>query len=215
MDKTTYDGQKVYSRLMLKLYNFIVLFFNNTFLWKCKTSNLLELYEDNVSKNHLDIGVGSGFYLNKVADKLEKVTLIDLNPNCLDYVKRILKDKDVLTYKIDILEDVSDEFNSQFDSISCNYLVHCLPDNGNKQMVFKNIAKMLKPSGIAFGATIINDYDSKLAVKVVTKFNSKGIFDNENDTYEIVEGYVKENFKEYSIRQIGSVCIYVMSQPIK
>lgn len=215
MSESTYDGQKVYSKLVLKLYNFIVLFFNNTFLWKCKTSNLLELYKDNVSKNHLDIGVGSGFYLNKVADKLEKVTLMDLNPNCLDYVKRILKDKDVFTYKVDILEDVSNEFNSQFDSISCNYLIHCLPDNGNKQMVFKNIAKMLKPDGVAFGSTIINDYDSKLAIKVANKFNSKGIFDNKNDTYQVIESYIKKNFKKYSVKQIGSVCIYELHDPIK
>ncbi|NIY52969.1 class I SAM-dependent methyltransferase, partial [Francisella noatunensis subsp. orientalis] len=30
MNKSTHDGQKVYSKLVLKLYNFIVLFFNNT-----------------------------------------------------------------------------------------------------------------------------------------------------------------------------------------
>lgn len=215
MSKSTYDGQKVYSRLVLKLYNFIVLFFNNNFLWKCKTSQLLKLYKNNVSPNHLDIGVGSGYYLKKVKDKLEIVALMDLNQNCLDYVKKVLKDKQILTYNIDILKDIPEKFFSKYDSISCNYLIHCLPDNGNKEKVFENIAKMLSQEGTAFGSTIINDYSSKLAAKVANKFNAKGIFDNKNDTYESIEKYLKNNFAKYSIKQIGSVCVYVMREPLK
>ena len=70
---------------------------------------------------------------------------------------------------------------------------------------------MLKPDGVAFGSTIINQYDSKLAVKIANKFNSKGIFDNENDSYECIEKYISNNFKKYSVKKIGSVCLYVRS----
>ncbi|AJI56648.1 methyltransferase small domain protein [Francisella philomiragia] len=215
MNKSTHDGQKVYSKLVLKLYNFVVLFFNNTFLWKCKTSQLLQLYKDNVSHNHLDIGVGSGYYLKNVKDRLSKVALMDLNPNCLEYVKNVLKDKEVSTYQVDILKDVAEEFYAKYESISCNYLIHCLPDNGNKEKVFENIAKMLSKDGVAFGSTIINDYSSKLAIKVANKFNAKGVFDNKNDTYESIEKYIKNNFAEYTIKQIGSVCVYIMSKPLR
>ncbi|WP_150464031.1 class I SAM-dependent methyltransferase [Francisella sp. XLW-1] len=215
MKKSTHDGQKVYSKLVLKVYNFWVLFFNNTFLWKCKTSKLLKLYKTNVSKNHLDIGVGSGYYLKRVNNQLQQVTLMDLNPTCLDYVAKALPAKSVLTYKVDILEAIPEKFHSEFDSISFNYLIHCLPDNGNKQVVFENVAKMLKSEGVAFGSTIINDYSSNLAIKVANKFNDKGIFDNKNDTYESIEKYIKNNFAEYTIKQIGSVCVYIMSKPLR
>ncbi|QIW09623.1 methyltransferase [Francisella sp. LA112445] len=215
MNKSTHAGQKIYTKMTLKLYNFVVLFFNNTFVWKCKTAKLLKQYSDNVSENHLDIGVGSGYYLKKLSSKIKKVALMDLNLDCLEYVKNSLRGKDVSTYQVDILEDIDEKFIANFDSISCNYLIHCLPDNGNKEVVFKNIAKMLKPNGVAFGSTIINEYDSKLAVKIANKFNSKGIFDNVNDSYESIEKYISNNFKRYSIKKIGSVCLYVMSQPIK
>jgi len=215
LNKSTHDGQKVYSKLVLKLYNFVVLFFNNTFLWKCKTSQLLQLYKDNVSHNHLDIGVGSGYYLKNVKDRLSKVALMDLNPNCLEYVKNVLKDKEVSTYQVDILKDVAEEFYSKYESISCNYLIHCLPDNGNKEKVFENIAKMLSKDGVAFGSTIIDDYSSSLAIMVANKFNAKGVFDNKNDTYESIEKYIKNNFAEYTIKQIGSVCVYIMSKPLR
>lgn len=74
---------------------------------------------------------------------------------------------------------------------------------------------MLSQEGIAFGSTIINDYSSKLAAKVANKFNAKGIFDNKNDTYESIEKYLQNNFAQYSIEQIGSVCVYVMREPLK
>lgn len=73
---------------------------------------------------------------------------MDLNQNCLDYVKNVLKDKQILTYHIDILKDIPEKFFSKYDSISCNYLIHCLPDNSNKEKVFENIAKMLSQEGI-------------------------------------------------------------------
>ncbi|API86325.1 class I SAM-dependent methyltransferase [Francisella uliginis] len=215
MNKSTHAGQKIYTRITLRLYNFVVLFFNNTFVWRCKTAKLLKLYSDNVSLNHLDIGVGSGYYLNKLHTKLKKVTLMDLNLDCLRYVKNLLKNKDVSIYQVDILEDIEEKFFSKFDSISCNYLIHCLPDNGSKEIVFKNIAKMFKSDGVAFGSTIINEYDSKLAIKIANKFNSKGIFDNVNDSYESIEKYISNNFEKYSVKKIGSVCVYVMRQPIK
>lgn len=214
-NKSSHAGQKVYSKAVLKIYNFWVLFFNNRFLWKCKTSNLVNLYSKNITANHLDIGVGSGYLLNKVRDKLSKVTLMDLNPTCLDYVENKLKDKEISKLKTDILVDVPEAFHNQFDSIGANYLIHCLPDNDNKDMVFKNISKMLKSTGVAFGSTIINEYDSKMASSVANKFNEKGIFDNSGDTYEKIEKYIKENFQNYDIYKIGSVCIFSMSNPIR
>ncbi|AXA33346.1 class I SAM-dependent methyltransferase [Francisella adeliensis] len=214
-NKSSDAGQKIYSKTVLKIYNFWVLFFNNRFLWKCKTSNLVDLYSKNVSRNHLDVGVGSGYLLNKVRNKLDKVTLMDLNPTCLDYVENVLKDKEVSKVQTDILVNVPESFHNQFDSIGANYLIHCLPDNNTKDMVFKNLAKMLKSTGVAFGSTIINGYDSKMAINVADKFNKKGIFDNENDSYEKIEQYIKENFENHEISQVGSVCIFSMSHPIK
>ena len=66
---------------------------------------------------------------------------MDLNQNCLDYVKNILKDKQILTYQIDILKDIPEKFFSKYYSISCNYLIHCLLDNGNKKRYLKILQK--------------------------------------------------------------------------
>jgi 2-polyprenyl-3-methyl-5-hydroxy-6-metoxy-1,4-benzoquinol methylase len=215
MPKNSHDGQKVYTKLFLKFYNFAVLFFNNKFLWKCNTSNLLQNYKNNVSKNHLDIGVGTGFYLIKTQNLLEDISLMDLNDNCLDLVESKLSGKNVTKHKLDILKDIDKNLYDKYDSIAFNYLIHCLPDNGNKDAVFKNAAKMVKRSGVVFGSTIINEYSNSLAIKVANKFNEKGIFDNSNDSRKNIESYIKDNFNTYSLEQIGSVCVFSMSDPIR
>ena len=213
--KSTYDGQKTYTKKSLFFYNFRVLFFNNTFVWKCSTKKLLDQFKKYTSRNHLDIGVGTGFYLDKVRKKIINIDLMDLNNNCLNQVSQVLKDKTPNVYKIDILKDISSSFYSKYDSISFNYLIHCLPDNGNKDLVFKNVAKMLKQEGVAFGATVINDYKNDLAIKVSKKYNNIGKFDNKNDTYLKIEGYLQSSFKDYTIEQVGSVCLFSMRSPIK
>ena len=60
---------------------------------------------------------------------------------------------------------------------------------------------MLKSDGVAFGSTIINEYDLKLAIKIANKFNSKGIFDNVNDSYESIEKYISNNFEKLTSLQ--------------
>lgn len=140
---------------------------------------------------------------------------MDLNTNCLKLVSEELSYKHPVAHKIDILRPVSEEYYNMYDSISFNYLLHCLPDNGNKSDVFKNVSKMLTDNGVAFGATIINDYKSGLAHKVARKYNASGKFDNKNDTYEKIEMYIKEFFDSYEISQIGSVCLFSMKEPKK
>ena len=116
--------------------------------------------------------------------------------------------------RLDILKNIDEEFYNKYSSISFNYLIHCLPDNNNKDLVFKNVAKMLKADGVAFGATVLNDYKNKLARATAIKYNNIGKFDNKNDTYSIIETYIKKYFKDYQITQIGSVCLFSMRNPI-
>ena len=63
-EKTT-GGTEVYSQFVLKIYDWYVLWYNCRFLWECPAYYFLELYNQYVSANHLDIGVGTGYFLDK------------------------------------------------------------------------------------------------------------------------------------------------------
>lgn len=58
-------GQAVYSKRTLAFYDFVVLGFSNRFLWKCPTQRLVHLYNNNITLNHLDVGVGTGYFLDR------------------------------------------------------------------------------------------------------------------------------------------------------
>ena len=51
-------GQAVYTKRTLAVYDFMVLGVSNRFLWKCPSQRLEEHYNQHVTANHLDVGVG-------------------------------------------------------------------------------------------------------------------------------------------------------------
>lgn len=57
-------GQAVYTPTMLKIYNFLVVNFSNRFIWRCPKEKLIKLHQNNITTDHCDIGVGTGYYLN-------------------------------------------------------------------------------------------------------------------------------------------------------
>ena len=76
------SGQAVYTTRVLKLYDFVVLGVSNRFIWKCPTPQQLQHYEQHLSVNHLDVGVGSGYFLDhcRFPSTPPRVALLDLNP---------------------------------------------------------------------------------------------------------------------------------------
>ena len=56
-------GQAVYTKPILAIYDLWVLGISNRLIWKCPSSYLLENYNQHISANHLDIGIGTGFFL--------------------------------------------------------------------------------------------------------------------------------------------------------
>ena len=79
--------------MVLRTYDWIVLGLSNRFLWRCPTAELLRLYDRKVSERHLDVGVGTGYFLHKAKWPVAKpvITLLDLNPNCLTTASRRIR----------------------------------------------------------------------------------------------------------------------------
>jgi hypothetical protein len=58
-------GAAIYGNITLAIYDFFVLGFSNRLAWKCPASEMLTFYNEHVSANHLDVGVGTGYFLDK------------------------------------------------------------------------------------------------------------------------------------------------------
>jgi hypothetical protein len=64
-DEDTRNAVSVYTPLTLAFYDLAVLQFSNSFVWQCSSHVLLDFYNQHISDKHLDIGVGTGYFLDR------------------------------------------------------------------------------------------------------------------------------------------------------
>ncbi|MDW6058812.1 class I SAM-dependent methyltransferase [Streptomyces sp. FXJ1.4098] len=80
----------VYSRPLLALYDTLILGAVCRAVWRCPPEEMLALYDRHVSDRHLDIGPGTGYFLDRCRfpTRLPQITLVDLNPTVLATAQR-------------------------------------------------------------------------------------------------------------------------------
>ena len=202
-------GAAVYSRPVLAIYDLFVLRFTNTFVWKCPSSNILQFYNQNVSDRHLDVGVGTGYFLDRCTFRstTPQIALMDLNENSLQKTAKRLRRYHPNAYLRNVLEPV-EIGDSGFGSIGLNFLLHCLPGNMvTKRVVFENLKPLLREGGVIFGTTILGVGVQRnwLADVYMRIFNSKGVFCNYNDRRDDLEDGLSKIFSRYEVTTRGCI----------
>lgn len=211
-DEHTRKGAAAYTPLALSLYDLAVLRFSNSFVWKCTSRMLLDLYNEHISDRHLDIGVGTGYFLDKCRfpSSAPKIALFDLNPHSLAKSARRLCRYNPSCYTGNALQRI-DIGMSGFDSIALNYLLHCLPGNlASKSIVFEHVKPLLREGGVVFGSTILGEgvRHNPLAKQLIEIYNARGIFSNVSDSQSDLEAALKAHFDEHAIQIAGCVALF-------
>lgn len=209
-------GQAVYTPSVLRVYDLIVLGLSNGLIWRCPTAALLKHYDRNVSPNHLDVGVGSGFYLDRcrfpAADP--RLALMDLNPNALRFAARRIARFDPETYPHDVLEPVHERI-PPFDSIGMTYLLHCLPGRiKDKAKAFDHVGVLGHAGAVVFGATILPDLPmTRRARALMAFYNRRGIFSNRDDDLPGLTAALNARFETVTVHTVGCVALFSARLP--
>ena len=217
---TTEDGAAVYSPRVLKIYDRWVLGFSNSHAWKCPTDSvLLPFFGKHLSANHLDVGVGSGYYLaNSAVQPAQKVTLLDLNDNSLKAAAARIAHLQPMIVHEDVLQPRGALGDRQFSSISLFYLLHCLPGQmANKgSAVFDLLSRHLTADGTLYGATILGDQSGHnwIGRRLMNLYNRKGIFGNRQDTLASLESALRRYFARVTVWQRGHVALFRAEIPL-
>src|SRR5665809_27888 len=75
----------IYTPFMLSVYDVLVHGLSNRFAWRCPTRRLLDLYRAHLSADHLEAGVGTGFFVDHARRAaFDRLILLDINRHCLD-----------------------------------------------------------------------------------------------------------------------------------
>jgi ubiquinone/menaquinone biosynthesis C-methylase UbiE len=205
-------GAAIYSKILLSLYDLGVIKLSNRFTWRCPSPLMLDFYDQNISANHLDVGVGTGYFLDqcRYPAAAPRIALLDLNPNSLAMTAERLRRYHPITYLANVLEPL--QLNTQkFDSIGLNYLLHCLPGTmPSKHRVFENLIPWLNPGGVIFGTTILGRDISPnfVARRLMKLYNVKGIFSNSEDRLSGLEAILGRHFRDYQTKTVGCVAFF-------
>ena len=74
----------IYTPFMLGFYDRIVHGLSNRLAWGCPTGGLLDLYRQNLTRHHLEAGVGTGFFIHRAnPTAFDRLVLLDINRHCL------------------------------------------------------------------------------------------------------------------------------------
>jgi 2-polyprenyl-3-methyl-5-hydroxy-6-metoxy-1,4-benzoquinol methylase len=205
-------GQAVYTKRMLGAYDLLVLGFSNSLIWKCPTQRLVEHYNRHVTANHLDVGLGTGYFLDrcKFPSPTPRVALMDLNRNSLDFAAQRIARYKPETYLRNVLEPISMDA-PKFDSVGINYLLHCLPGSiDSKVVAFDHLKKLMNPGAVIFGSTLLQGGVARswLAKRLMDFYNGKGIFSNENDDLDGLKRALGQRVRSVSVEIVGCVAVF-------
>lgn len=211
-DEQVLAGQAVYTRRVLSGYDFFVLGFSNRWLWRCPTRRLEQHYRTHLSANHLDVGVGTGYFLDRCPfpTATPRLALMDMNEEALAYtagrVARYRPERHVGNVLAPIALDAPG-----FDSVGVNYLLHCLPGGmADKAVAFDNLRPLMRPGAVLFGATLVaGDAPRNLAARRLMAFyNRKGVFSNTADTLDELRRALTRRFADVQIELVGCAALF-------
>src|SRR5919202_4539772 len=150
-------GQALYSGPFLRIYDVLILGFYGNVVWRCPTGGLVEHYSRNIARRHLDVGPGTGYFLEHARlPRDAAITLVEPNPEALAYAARRLAYLRPSTVQADVLKPLPLSGTDRFDSAAMNYVLHCLPGPfERKAAAVRNVAAVLEPRGVLFGATVL------------------------------------------------------------
>lgn len=211
LERRVAQGAAVYTPLFLPFYDWWVYGFAVRVM-RCPPAEFRTFYELNISEHHLDIGVGSGSLLKHCLRQqlLERVTLMDLNPNSLDAAEKALRPLPVRKVQADMLKPFPIE-DEQYLSVGLNFLLHCVPGSfREKGVVFQHIKKVLALDGIVFGSTAIYQPGARYALTrfLFDRYNQAGVFHNREDTQEDLQIVLGNLFENVEMVQEGCVLFF-------
>lgn len=209
---------KAYTKLGLHVYDPLIVNLVAPRVWGCDPDILIDHYRDHVTSNHADIGVGTGFFLDRcgLPSANPRLALIDLQPNCLEHTARRLSRYRPSTYLRDVLNLVDEIPGGPFDSVALPGIIHCLAgDLTLKSRVFDNIAPLTRPGTKIFGYTLVYDGVPLSASRrlVHPLLNRLRVIDNANDRLGDLHHALSARFIDCNVKLVGCMALFSAIAP--
>jgi len=209
----TARSQQYFNKLSLFFYDFLLYGVISKYAWGSSVQRLDAHYAKYSSANHLEVGVGTGFLLDRVRFPSPlRLALMDLSQECLEKTCRKVARYAPATYVQNILEPITQPI-APFDSISINYVMHCVPGSfAEKGIAFNHLAALLAPGATLFGTSVLSKGARKnlLARPFMWLMNALGVFNNRNDSAGELEAHLRHHFAVLEFEVVGVTAFFAV-----
>ncbi len=169
-------------------------------------------YEANATANHLDVGVGTGYFLDRCPfpSTTPRIALMDLNEDALRFAASRIARYRPETYRRNVLEPIPFDAES-FDSVGINYALHCLPGSlRTKSAVLDHLRALMNPGAVIFGSTLLQGGVTRnwSARRLMDAYNARGIFSNRSDSLDMLQQALSERFREVSVEVVVCAALF-------
>jgi SAM-dependent methyltransferase len=207
-----YAGQATYTPTVLRAYDTVVVRLSNSLVWRCPAPRILRHYRRYLTTRHLEVGPGTGYYLDRCPfpGPQPRLTLLDANPDVLRFAGDRLRRYGPVRHAADILEPLDLE-PASFRSVALGYVLHCLPgDIDAKLVALDHLIPLVVPGGVVFGTTILTGgvRHNRVGRVLLRAYNHKGIFANLNDDLAGLERGLRNRFGRYELEVVGTVALF-------
>jgi SAM-dependent methyltransferase len=206
-----HPGQAAYGPATLRAYDTLIVRLSNTLVWRCPAAAILAHYNRHVTGLHLDVGPGTGYYLDRcrIPDP-PRLTLLDPNPEVLRFAGQRLRRYRPAVHAADVLKPIGLPAGA-FRSVGLSYVLHCLPGAlPAKAVAFDHLLPLVEPGGVVFGTTILGRgvAHTRAGRALMRIYNGKGVFSNADDTLADLDRALAARFARHELSMIGAVALF-------
>lgn len=207
-------SQRFFNKASLFIYDFILYGFISKYAWGSSLQRLDAHFQKYVSSNHLEVGVGTGYLLDRIkfSTPNPRLALMDLSLPCLEKTRHKVSRYSPEIYVQNLLEPMQHGI-LPFESISINYVLHCVPgDINQKCQALIQLKTLLKPDAVLIGTTVLSKDASKnlLARPFMWFLNFLGVFNNSEDGAIDLENFLKTNFQVVEFDVVGVTAFFAV-----
>jgi len=212
LDPRISQSLETYNERTLQIYDKLVLGLFCPLVWRCPASAMRRLYDRSVGSRHLDVGPGTGYFVDKCRWRVKdpQVTLLDLSPECLRVSAHRLARFRPPTCHANLLDPLPLP-PDHFDSVGLNLVFHTIPGGWDaKGVVFDHIAKVVRPGGRVFGSTILAEGVPMnwLTHKALLAQQERGNFQNQGDDPDGLRRQLNRCFPNHTLVIRGTTALF-------
>ncbi len=206
------QSQQYFNWMSLFFYDFVLYGIISKYAWGCSIQRLDSHYKKYVRSNHLEVGVGTGYLLDRVVfDSAQpRLALMDLSQACLKKTNRKVSRYAPEIYIQNLVEPIRHDIRP-FDSIGINYVMHCVPGSFiEKSVAFIHLKSLLGQDGVLFGTTVLSKdvHKNLLARPFMWLLNFLGVFNNRQDSARDLAYFLQNHFHVIEFEVIGVTAFF-------